>query len=202
MEDAVTVSEIMTRDYLGVSESDPVDEAVALMREEEVSGVVVQRGSEPVGMLTAADALGLLTANGRAADTAVGEVMSATVPSIDPTAPVIRAAGEMADEGIGSLLVTDGDAIVGVVSERDVVQAMATLADHSAVADPREPAAATGAGAVEAPESGSEQLEDEYARTTTESDDSIQSVCEICGALTPDLHNFNGKLICGDCREI
>lgn len=198
----MTVSEIMTRDYLGVSESDPVDEAVALMREEEVSGVVVQRGSEPVGMLTAADALGLLTADGRAADTTVGEVMSATVPSVDPAAPVIRAAGEMADGGIGSLLVTDGDAIVGVVSERDVVQAMATLADHAAVAEPTDPAATIGAAAVESSESGGEQHEDEYARTTTESDESIQSVCEICGALTPDLHNFNGKLICGDCREI
>lgn len=195
MEADVTVREIMTREFVGVSESDTVGDAVDLMLEESTGDVVVLRGSTPVGMLTAADALGLVTSEDSPVDRTVGAVMSGTVPTVALDAPVAEAAGEMADTGAGSLLVTTGEELVGVVSEQDVVRATATLADHPSTGGPaksEDPMPV--AGTVEASETtGVGSAEGEY---------SSQSVCENCGSLTPNLRNFNGQLICGDCREI
>lgn len=194
MEAEVTVREIMTREYLGVSESDTVGDAVDLMLEEGAGTVVVLRGADPVGMVTATDALELVTAADDAADAEVRSVMSGTVPSVDPDAIVSEAAGVMADAGIGSLLVESDEAVEGLVSERDVVRATATLADHASLSEPTDPATREPVVAnvdAESPAGGAS--EGEY---------STQSVCEICGSLTPDLQNFNGQLICGDCREV
>lgn len=197
MEAEATVREIMTHDYVGVSESDTVGDAVDLMLAEDATGVVVLRGAEPVGMLTVEDALELVSASADPATTEVGSVMSGTVPSVTPDAPLVEAAGVMADGAVGSLLVSDGDEVLGVVSERDVVRATATLADHAALSAPGEPTEPTDPGEpsppAEAADGGSMPVEGEA---------STQSVCEICGALTPDLENFNGQLICADCREI
>lgn len=195
MDADVTVREIMTREYVGVSESDGVAEAVELMLEESADGVVVLRGSDPVGMLTAADALALVTSGRDPGDTDVGAAMSGTVPSVAPDASVAEAAGAMADAGIGSLLAVDGDDLVGVVSERDVVRAAATLADRSSVGSPAGPAGQEPVAAA---------AEDDATGTggRAEGEYSAQSVCESCGSFTPDLRNFNGQLICGDCREV
>lgn len=197
MEAEATVREIMTHEYVGVSESDTVGDAVDLMLEEGEHGVVVLRGTDPVGMLTVEDALGLVSRTDDPADAEVGSVMSGTVPSIRPDAPLVEAAGTLADAGVGSLLVEADGEVVGVVSERDVVRATATLADHATLSEPVEPTEPTDPGEpaapVEAADGGSMPVEGEA---------STQSVCEICGSLTPDLHNFNGQLICDDCREI
>lgn len=186
----MTVREIMTHDYVGVSESDAVAAAVELMLEEGVLGAVVLRGSDPVGMLTAADALSVVAEDADPVSTRVEEVMSGTVPTVVPDASVSQAAGTMADTGVQCLLVTDGD-LRGLVTERDVVTATASLADRVAIDEPRTPEAAATEATAEA--TGDAATDPEY---------SSQSVCEICGSLTPDLQNFNGQLICENCRDV
>lgn len=187
MEGDVTVREIMTRDFVGVSESDPVEGAVELMLEEGTSVAVVLRGSEPVGMLTADDALSLL-ADETDQTTTVGDVMSGTVPRVGADAGITQAAGTMADAGVASVLVAEED-VEGLVTERDVVSATASLADRFAMEAPRdhEPGPAESTAEAGAP------ADAEYSN---------QSVCEVCGSLTPDLQNFNGQLVCVDCRDI
>ena len=188
MEGDVTVREIMTREFVGVSESDPVEGAVELLLEEGASVAVVLRGSDPVGMLTADDALALLTNEADPGETAVGDVMSGTVPRIGANAGITQAAGNMADSGVSCVLVTEDD-VVGIVTERDVVRATASLADRFTMETPREP------------EPGPADSSAETA-APADAEYSNQSVCEICGSLTPDLQNFNGQLVCVDCRDI
>lgn len=193
MEGDVTVREIMTRDFVGVSESDSVEGAVELLLEEGASVAVVLRGSDPVGMLTADDALTLLANEADPAETAVGDVMSGTVPQIGANAGITQAAGTMADSGVSCVLVAEDD-VQGIVSERDVVTATASLADRFAMETPREPEPGPADSAAEAPvDPTAPAADDEYSN---------QSVCEICGSLTPDLQNFNGQLVCADCRDI
>lgn len=195
MEAEVTVREIMTREYLGVSEADTVGDAVGLMLEEGAASVVVLRGTDPVGMVTTIDTLELVTSADDPAETAVRSVMSGNVLSVDPDDPVSEAAGAIADTGIGSLLVVDDGELVGVVSERDVVRATATLAEGATLTQQKE-------SAQPGPVSTPVEVEETAAGNPAERDYSTQSVCEICGSLTPDLRNFNGQLICGDCREV
>ena len=51
----------------------------------------------------------------------------ATVHTIAPTASVFDALQLMADKGIGALVVTEGDAIVGIVTERDYARKIALM---------------------------------------------------------------------------
>jgi CBS domain-containing protein len=46
----------------------------------------------------------------------------ATVVTIAPSASVTTLLAKLAEHGIGALVVTDGSAVVGIVSERDVVR--------------------------------------------------------------------------------
>ena len=45
---------------------------------------------------------------------------------IEPDATLIQVAQRLAAEGVGALLVTEGDRTVGIVSERDIVRAIAS----------------------------------------------------------------------------
>ncbi|MBY0411525.1 MAG: CBS domain-containing protein [Burkholderiaceae bacterium] len=56
----------------------------------------------------------------------------ATVHTIAPSASVLDALGLMAEKGIGALLVTEGDAIVGIFTERDYARKIALLGRTSA----------------------------------------------------------------------
>ncbi len=47
------------------------------------------------------------------------------VVSIDPQASVAEAAAVLAEKRIGSLLILEGDSIAGILSERDIVRALA-----------------------------------------------------------------------------
>jgi CBS domain-containing protein len=56
----------------------------------------------------------------------------ATVHTIAPSASVFDALKLMADRGIGALVVTEGDAIVGIFTERDYARKIALLGRTSA----------------------------------------------------------------------
>lgn len=63
--------------------------------------------------------------------TVVAEILKSkanpSVHSIRPTASVLEALQSMADLGIGALLVMEGEAIVGIVTERDYARKIALM---------------------------------------------------------------------------
>lgn len=54
----------------------------------------------------------------------VGEIMSDSVFSIEPTMTVAEAATVMGERKIGSAVVMDGDRLAGIFTERDIVRAL------------------------------------------------------------------------------
>src|SRR3954447_6927181 len=58
--------------------------------------------------------------------TTVGEVMSRNLLTVEATAPLAAAAARMSDRGVGAVLVLNGDAVSGILTERDVLRAVAT----------------------------------------------------------------------------
>jgi CBS domain-containing protein len=179
----VTVWEAMTREFVGVSESDSLAGAVDLLLAEDANTAVVLRGTDPVGLLGATDALGHLREAG-SFDDAVDEAMTESTPTVAPDTNLQDAATRLADVGVDCLLVGEDD-LLGVVTRRDVASATTSLTDRP------EPMAVTGAATGEEEPAGNE-----------DHDFATQSLCEVCGSLTPELQNFNGKLVCGDCRDV
>lgn len=56
---------------------------------------------------------------------------NATIHTISPDATVIEALALMSDKGIGAVLVTENDKVVGILSERDYVRKVAAIESSS-----------------------------------------------------------------------
>jgi CBS domain-containing protein len=56
----------------------------------------------------------------------VGEVMSTTLLTVDATALLTDAAAQMDARGVGAALVMNGERLSGILTERDVLRAVAT----------------------------------------------------------------------------
>ena len=56
----------------------------------------------------------------------VGEVMSGNLLTVDPTTSLAEAAARMSDRGVGAALVLSNDYVSGILTERDVLRAVAT----------------------------------------------------------------------------
>jgi CBS domain-containing protein len=56
----------------------------------------------------------------------VGEVMSRNLLTVEPATGLHEAAALMTDRGVGAALVLSGDRVSGILTERDVLRAVAT----------------------------------------------------------------------------
>ena len=56
----------------------------------------------------------------------VGEIMSRNLLTVDPTTLLADAALRMHERGVGAALVLSGDTVSGILTERDVLRAVAT----------------------------------------------------------------------------
>jgi CBS domain-containing protein len=191
----VTVREAMDREYLAASESDDLVETVALMLSEDVDTVVVQRGSEPVGLLTHRDILSIMVEGMDHEEATVEDAMTPSITTVEPEVPLPAAADMMSNRSTRRLVVTnDVDSEpLGLITEHDIVETraygMEAPAEPTVEAGTVETAAAESAIATEAETESQDNFED-------------QSICEVCGALSRDLVSFNGQLRCPDCRNI
>jgi CBS domain-containing protein len=57
--------------------------------------------------------------------TSVREIMSRELVTIDPSAPLLEAARVMSSRNAGSVLVLDEGSLVGILTERDLLRALA-----------------------------------------------------------------------------
>ena len=174
MSSAITVREIMTREFLGVSESDDLLETVELLLDEAADCAVVLRGRDPVGALDEQRKRIALVGETDPAAATVTDVMDDGVVRIASDASLAAAAGAMAREDADWLLVVE-DEPVGVVSAYDVATAstIAPAGEGGTVSTTSDPTPAY----------------------------DTQGICEHCGTLTHDLVNVNGQSICTNCRE-
>ncbi|MFP8955007.1 cyclic nucleotide-binding/CBS domain-containing protein [Natrialbaceae archaeon A-arb3/5] len=201
MESELSVTDILTTEYVGVSESDTVLGVAQLMRDERTSCALVVRGSEPVGIVTEWDVLGLVAEEADPAETTVDEAMTAPVISVAPDRSLTDAATMMARENIRNIVVETESEVLGIVTQRDVIAAAGSF--QAATAPPRSdnpsPDHARQAGEPIAQAAG-----DPADQTLANGGDeyTTQGVCEACGSLADSLWDANGQLVCADCRTV
>lgn len=174
----VTVRDVMTREYVGVSEGDAIAGVADLMVEAGVEGAVVLRGSEPVGMVDAGDVVAVVAAGGDPASVTARAAMSDDTTAIEADSAISEAVSTLVGLDARRLVVVDDGEAVGTLSEHDVITARSTFPESERRESPV-------AVASEGP------ADDRF---------STQSVCEGCGSLAGSLASVNGQLLCADCR--
>lgn len=134
------VDRIYTRNAIGISRRETLEEAAAAMRRFHVGSLLVFEKTGPraelVGIVTDRDLVVLSVAEGRDARTArVEEVMSPVVASVSEDADILEALERMRGAGVRRLVVTtERGEPVGVVAIDDIVDGLAAeLASASAL---------------------------------------------------------------------
>lgn len=177
MAEDVMLREVARQEFVGVTESDTVAGALSLLAAEAADCAVVLRGGEAIGLLTPPDLYAAL-ADQDLDGAPVTDVMRDPPPTLGPSDTVAMAETLLVESGTPRVLVTDDDGVLGLLDARDVLRVKTARqteppTDTQVTAQPTE--------------------QDSY---------SAQSVCEGCGSLAADLREFNGQLLCSDCRSV
>jgi CBS domain-containing protein len=118
---ATPLRDVMTREVVTVRPAEPVALAAELMLHHRHTALpVTDDESRLVGILSEADILTNPLA-GREANTTAGAVMTRTPITLDVGATVGQARALIADRGLRTAPVVDGDRLVGVISRSDLV---------------------------------------------------------------------------------
>ncbi|MCB0168432.1 MAG: cyclic nucleotide-binding/CBS domain-containing protein [Anaerolineae bacterium] len=120
---ASPVKSLVVHELVAVAPDTTVHETAKLMREASVSCVIIQ--SEPPGIVTDRDLRNRVIAEGRSAETAVGEVMTQPVKSVPSDTALYSALVYLYEEGIHHLPITDRGDISGVVTTTDLLRQQA-----------------------------------------------------------------------------
>jgi signal-transduction protein with cAMP-binding, CBS, and nucleotidyltransferase domain len=114
------MSELVT-----IEGSRSVKEASERMLEKGIGSIVVTEEGSPVGIVTKSDLLGRVIVKCRdPRDCMISEIMSSPLISIDKNTPILDAMRELRNRKVRRLLVRDGEKIVGIVSEYDMINAV------------------------------------------------------------------------------
>jgi CBS domain-containing protein len=115
-----TVGEIMTPDVLGLEPATSLVDAARRMHERRVGAVVVLDGERLVGIVTERDILRAVATG--AIGGSVSDAMTHGPDTIGPEESAGQAAALMIHGGFRHLPVVDGNAVVGMLSIRDLVR--------------------------------------------------------------------------------
>lgn len=152
---ASTVQDVMTRSPITIDPGAPLETAAAVMREREIRHLpVVDDAGRLVGILSDRDVRGVLlapvleqylspaarrsldTVSGALRDVRVRDAMTWDAVAIEPNAPLAQAAALMFEGRFGSLPVVQAGVLVGIVTERDVLKALAVILPAIRGSDP------------------------------------------------------------------
>lgn len=128
---AVKVKEVMRRPVVTVGPKDAVWQALEVMRSTNIGAVVVAEGERPVGILTESDVVRLLVDRGMGItellSVPVESVMSRPVTTCSPDEDLVEAVNRMVERRVRRLPVVEGEKLVGILTERDLLSALLEL---------------------------------------------------------------------------
>jgi CBS domain-containing protein len=123
--EGISVRDRMSRPAVTVTAGAPLGEAIRLMAVHRIHYLpVMDDQARLVGMVNEDDVLGTRREGAPQRD-AVASVMSTPPVSVAPEVPLKEAMHVMADHSIGALPVVDHEQLIGILTQSDVVAALA-----------------------------------------------------------------------------
>ncbi|EZQ04914.1 MULTISPECIES: CBS domain-containing protein [Acidianus] len=122
----MSLKQFISKTPITCEPSNSIKEAASIMRKNNVSSLVLFNGKYPVGIVTERD-ITRAVADGIDLNKPVESIASKNVISIDSSKNVLDAAVLMKTHGIRHLLVLDGEKLIGVLSQRDISDALSVM---------------------------------------------------------------------------
>jgi CBS domain-containing protein len=117
------VREVMSKDLITVEPSTTVAEAATVMAHHHVGSALVMDGGALAGIFTERDIVRALSQDFDAPGHPISHWMTRNPFTVEPDAQVDDALERMLEGGFRHLPVTEGEAVIGMVSLRDVSRA-------------------------------------------------------------------------------
>jgi len=115
------IRDIMEKNVITIGHDKMVLDAACLMKENEISFLVVLENEEPIGVVTESDFVRKLVANNQVASKVpLSEIMSYKFRSVGPSTEIEDAVQKMLNNKIRRLLVVDDGKLVGVITQTDL----------------------------------------------------------------------------------
>jgi CBS domain-containing protein len=211
METKLPVRDVMTRDVVTASPKMTAAQAGKKMVEHKVGSVIIVEDGKPVGIVTESDMVAkVIFKNLKPSSIKLEQLMSKPLLTIKSNDDVNDAVLKMAQRKIRRLPVVEGDTLVGIITDTDVIHVASEMGhilenliqmNKDIVLDRRDVVISEG----ECEECGG------YSKDLKQEDDVLKcpgcrsnassGVCEICGQFCDILENTNGSLVCESCRE-
>ncbi|MDQ4143978.1 MAG: CBS domain-containing protein [Actinomycetota bacterium] len=127
--------DIAIRHLLTIEADDSLQRAAKAMTDRGVGSAVVMRDGNVAGIVTERDVLHAVAARASLEDTSVEEVMTKDPVAGEPGWELTRAVTTMTEGGFRHLLVKEMGEPIGIVSLRDLMDAMVELVQGAAASD-------------------------------------------------------------------
>ncbi len=115
------IRDIMGKNVVTIDEDSSVLDAAQLLKEKEISFLVITKNNKPIGVVTESDFVRKLVVDDKiASKTSLSEIMSYKFRSVEPATDIEDAIQKMLNNKIRRLLVIDQEKLVGVVTETDL----------------------------------------------------------------------------------
>jgi len=123
MDGRLAIREVMTPDPITISPRMRLNHAAALMKENDVSSLIVVSKGVPVGIVTEKDFVEKSVApNAKPSQLTVRDIMSSPLVTVAPSCDVVQAARTMASLRIRRLAVLEQGRLVGILTEGDLLK--------------------------------------------------------------------------------
>ena len=130
MEDKVEIHEVMTDGVIAVSRDETIAEAAKLLEDEWIRGLVVVDNGEAVGVIVCRDIVYQVVAEGlNPEEVAVEDIMSTDLIVAEHDEYLDDVAMAMAQNNISRVPVVDGDMLIGIVTQSDILRAWPGFAE-------------------------------------------------------------------------
>jgi CBS domain-containing protein len=197
METRLAVRDVMTRTVVTATPEMTAAQAGKKMVEKRVGSIIIVKDDKPVGIVTESDMVAkVIFKNVKPSSIKLEQLMSKPLITTKSSDDVHDAVLMMVQKKIRRLPVLDGDELVGIITDADVIQVSSEVNQilDNLIEMNRE---------SEECEEYSDDLQQEGGRLKCPRcrGSTSSGVCEICGELSYVLEYTDGSIICESCKE-
>jgi CBS domain-containing protein len=126
----IPVNKNMRRPPVTVSPTESIASLMYFMVREDIGAVIVEEKGRPIGMITEKDVLDRVVSSDKDLyETKAKDIMSKPIITIDGNRPIKQALDIMRSHNVRRLAVTKNDILIGIVTERRLLEAI--LSKHA-----------------------------------------------------------------------